>query len=367
MNRKQFVILLVAVAILGAAGLLLHQRDSDSWHSGNLAAGQDLLPNLPVNDVTQIIIRSGTNTLNLARADAIWRVRERDGYPANFSQISELLRKIAQLKIVQTDDVLPTQLARFQLSPLGSGADAGTAVEFKDQGGKTVGALLLGKKHMRKSAGNAPAGMGDDSWPDGRYVLTGTDTQSVAVISDPLDDVEPQPERWLNRDFVSMDRPQSITAQFPTGTNSWKLVRNSETNDWELADAHPGEKLDSAKITSLATPFAGVSFDDVGPRRGTAATDGDTVMTVETFNGLTFVANIGAKENEHYPVSFSISLNGAAKATPTANSGAAIFAQQGAFTNWIYQVPAYGLEELLKTRQQLLVDSVTNAPASAER
>ncbi len=64
--------------------------------------GQKLLPNLAVNDIAQITIQSGTNELNLAKRDNLWRVRERGDYPANFSQISDLLLKLADLKIVQT-------------------------------------------------------------------------------------------------------------------------------------------------------------------------------------------------------------------------------------------------------------------------
>src|ERR1035438_253894 len=105
MNRKQFIILLALVAVVGAAGLLIRQRDSNSWQGGSVAIGQKLLPNLAVNDVAQITIMSGTNELNLARRDNLWRVHERGDYPANFSQISELLLKFADLKIAQTEDI----------------------------------------------------------------------------------------------------------------------------------------------------------------------------------------------------------------------------------------------------------------------
>ena len=91
-------------------------------------------------------------TLNLARRDNLWRVRERGDYPANFSQISGLLLKLADLKIVQTEEVGPSQLGRFELLPPGAQTNSGTLVEFKDQSGKTLNTLLLGKTHMAKAA-----------------------------------------------------------------------------------------------------------------------------------------------------------------------------------------------------------------------
>ena len=69
MNRKQFIILLVLVVVVGGAGLLVRQRGQTSWQSGGQAIGQKLLPNLAVNDIAQINIKSATGELNLAKRD----------------------------------------------------------------------------------------------------------------------------------------------------------------------------------------------------------------------------------------------------------------------------------------------------------
>ena len=98
-------------------------------------------------------------------------------------------------------------------------------------------------------------GMTDEGWPDGRYVMAGAGTKTVDVISDPLDNLQPRPEQWLDKDFFSIENPSAIEEQFPEATNSWKLTRASATNDWQLADARPGEKLDSSKISGVTSPF----------------------------------------------------------------------------------------------------------------
>ena len=77
---------------------------------------------------------------------------------------------------------------------------------------------------MKKPAANAqPGGMGDEGWPDGRYVMAGAGAKTVALISDPLDNVQPKPEQWLNKDFLSVEKPRTIAVKFPEATNSWKL------------------------------------------------------------------------------------------------------------------------------------------------
>lgn len=384
MNRKQFLSLLVVVVVLGAAGWLVRQRSSDSWHSGSLALGQKLLPNLPVNDVAQITIKSGADQVNLARENNLWRVKERSDYPAAFSQISELLLKLADLKVVQSEDVGPSQMGRFELLPPGTGSNTATSIEFKDQTGKSVGSLLLGKKHMKKAAGNPQfPGMGEEGWPDGRYVMTAPGAQSVALISDPLDSVQTKADQWLNKDFLNVENPKSVAVQFPEATNSWKLTRASETNDWQLADAKAGEKLDSSKISSVTSPLSSASFNDVAPRATASATGSNTVLTIETFDGFNYVATVAPKKDDNYPVTLTLSAN-----LPTARVAAKDekaedkakldkdfathqktltdkLAKEQGLTNWVYQLPGYSIEEILKTRSQLMEEASTNSAAPA--
>ena len=130
MNRKQLIILLVLVVVVGAAGLLVRQRSNNSWEDGGTAIGQKLLPGLPVNDIAQITIKSGTSELNLVKRDNLWRVRERGDYPANFSQISEVLIKLGDLKVAQSEEIGQSQLGRFELLPAGPGPNTSTSVEF---------------------------------------------------------------------------------------------------------------------------------------------------------------------------------------------------------------------------------------------
>lgn len=356
MNRKQFAILLILVAVIGGAGLIIHQRGSQSWQGADQSAGQKLLPNLAVNDIAKITIQSGTNNLNLARQNNLWCVQERGGYPANFQQISDLLLKLADLKIVESDDVGPSQLGRYNLLPPGPDTNTATVITFDDANGKALGSLLLGKKHMKK-----PAGGGDDEgWPDGRYVMVGvgnTGGGAVDLISDSLDLVDPNPATWLNKDFLTINNPSSISVQYPVTTNSWALTRTSETNDWQLANANLGERLDSSKVSGVTSPFSSASFNDVFPPSTDPATAGltnTTTLTVKTLDGLSYTATIGSKQNGNYPLTLAVS----ADVTSKANTNALTKAQ--AFEHWIYQVPDYTVDPLLQTRAQLLE---TNAPA----
>src|SRR5690348_9712558 len=201
MNRNQLTLLLFLVVVLGLAGLMVYNKQNDVHSSGDPAIGKKLLGDLPVNDVAHIALKQSTNELNLVKKDGRWRVRERNDYPANYSEISDFLLKARDLKVVQSEKVGSSQLARFDLVP-GSGTNAALAIDLKDKDDKSIQSLLLGKKHMQKSKSPSPLGdMGDSGWPDGRYVKVGS-SDAVALISEALANIEPKPDQWLNKDFI---------------------------------------------------------------------------------------------------------------------------------------------------------------------
>src|SRR6185312_758206 len=205
MNLKQLGILIVLVVVIGGAGLMLHNQQKSSWKGGGAEVGKKLLgDDFPINDVASISVEHGTNKLNLARKDDFWRVRQRGDYPANFSQISDLLKKLRDLKIVQVEEIGPSQLARMDLAS-GQGSNSAVVVDFDDQSGRPIRTLLLGKMHMKKSPAPSQMEGGAESFPDGRYVEVGTNSQQVALISDSLETLDANPDSWLNKDFFKVE------------------------------------------------------------------------------------------------------------------------------------------------------------------
>jgi hypothetical protein len=86
MNKKQFLILVVLVTVLGLWGLSRWRGQTSSYNGGGNAVGQKLLGEFDVNAVVQLAIKQGTNELLLAKKDDVWRVAQRNELPG------ELLR-----------------------------------------------------------------------------------------------------------------------------------------------------------------------------------------------------------------------------------------------------------------------------------
>ena len=375
MNRKQLVILLVLVALLGGAGLLMVKNQNASWKETNPAMGKKVLGDFPVNDVAHIVLKHGTNEVNLAKTD-VWRVRERNNYPANYSEISDFLLKVRDLKIVQSEKVGPSQLQRLWLTP-GPGTNSVLQVDFKDQKDKTIRTVLLGKKHMRKQDRPSPMGemgdTGDEGWPDGRYVKT-ADSDNVTLISESFANIEPKPDQWLNKDFFKIEKVRSVAVAFPNATNSWKLTRETETGDWKLADAKPGEELDKTKSSSVANPLSSPSFTDVAITATPESLEKPTIASIETFDNFSYTLKAGQKTNDNYLLAMTVTAQLPKERTAGKDEKPEDkekldkefkekqkkleekLAQEKAYEKWVYQVSSWTVDPLLKERSQLLVE-----------
>lgn len=384
MNGKQFGILLALVVVLGGAGLMLYKNSSSSWTGGGTAVGQKLLGEFDVNTVAQIAIKHGPTELLVAKKNDLWRVAQRGDYPANFSEISSLLLKLKDMKVVQTETVGASQLPRLEL--VASGTNAPTNVEFRDASGKALKTLVLGKRHMQKRAGGSPMGdMDDGGFADGRYVQVGGASEKVLLVSDELKQLEPNADTWLSKDFFKIEKAKAIAVTFPIATNSWKLVRETEGADLKLVDVKPGEELDSAKASGVANPLSSPSFADVavGVTPEASGLDKPTVINVETLDGFAYTVKVGAKTNDNFYLTMSVSANFVKERTPGKDEKPEDktkldkefadklkkleekLATEKAYEPWTYLVASWTVDSIIKERSHFMVEKKDEAKKEA--
>lgn len=375
MKGKQLAILLVLVAVLGGAWFFKSKQNTASWSETSAGAGGKVVE-FPINDVAQLVIKSGGAELSLVKKADAWTVKERADYPANFESVGNLLRKLWELKTVQEVKVGASQLGRLELDE-----KAGTVVEFKDKDGKALATLLLGKKHMRQSDGASEFGGPSDGFAVGRYVKA-IDGAKVSLVSETLEEVQTKPENWLLKDFLKIDGPKAITLAGTTDAQRWSITRDTTTADWKLTDAKPDEKLDSGKVSAVANFFSSPSFHDVLAPDAKLEEPVNTA-TIETFDGFRYEVKIGKLSAENYPVQVKVSGTFPKERTPgkdekpedkkrldgefamkqkTLNEKLANEQKLGTRT---YLVAKYLVEPLLKDRSALLPDKPTATPAPA--
>src|SRR5215471_419614 len=121
-----------------------------------------------------------------------------------------------------------------------------------------------------------------------------------------------------DKDFFKVEKIRSINVAFPVPTNSWKLTRETESGEWKLAEAKPGEQLDSAKTSSLSNPLGSPTFNDVETAANPAqlGLDKPTTVTLETFDNFNYTLKVGAKTNDAYAMALTVSANLPKERTP---------------------------------------------------
>lgn len=368
MNSRQLTLILVVAVVLGAIGWVLFHRGTRSWET-QPAAGDGKVIEFPLNEVAHITIKDATGEVNLARKADVWVVRERADYPANFEQVSRFLQKVWNLEPVQALQVGPSQLGRFDLiEPAKDTKTSGTLLELKNKDDKRVAALLVGKQYLKKS--NQSFGPGE--FPAGRYVMPKNNVKRVALISDPLSDLVTKPERWLDRDFIKIEKPKSIALVGATPEKQWKLVRENKSAEWKFADPKPGEELDNTKAQPLASSISSFNFTDVLDPQ--TKLENPSIVTIETVDGFTYTLKIGPLKGETYPMTVSVEAKPSAPATPTPNdkpeeekkSPEEKLAKEKKFEGRPFLIAKFAVEQLLKNRADLIKTEPSPTPTPSE-
>ena len=212
-------------------------------------------------------------------------MKERADFPANFKEIGDLLVKLSDLKVVQTESVAASHLARLDLAPPPApGADAkaaegtGLAVLLKGKDSKELASLVFGKKVLKKDPLN-PLPAAKDGSPAGRYVWQPSRPQTVVAIGDPMPNLDVQISRWLDRTFVKIERIKSIAGP------GWKIERSDEYESWKLAG---GGTLSPQAAGSIAAVVGNLAFEDVATDMKAADLVKPVELTAVTFDGLTY-------------------------------------------------------------------------------
>ena len=371
MKGKQLFLLLLLAAVVGSISYILSAGSRASWSESGGGGGKVI--EFPINDVTNLKIKSSAGELNLVKKGEEWVVQERADYPASFQMVSGFVRKLWDLKTGQEVKVGPSQMARLELVPPGQGDKTGTLVEMGGADGRALATLLLGKNYGSSTGGEL--GLPETiEVPKGRYVqpLNGV---RVSLVSDPLDDARPDPKPWLRKDFVKIIGPKTIAVSGPTADRTWTVTRANANAEWSLADARPEEKADNSKTFRLSRVFSAPTFLDVlAPDADPVpyGLDQPTIAKIETFDGFHYELQIGKTNGETFPTRLSVSADLPKERTPDQNEKPeekaklddAFKARQKELAEKLtneqrlaasaYLVPKIFVEELLKDRAALL-------------
>jgi Domain of unknown function (DUF4340) len=386
MKKSHLFSLVLVALVVGLAGLYLEISQSSRWNESPPA--QTVFPNLPVNEISRIQIRSATANVTLEKKDNRWTVAERDNYPADFSKIQDLIRILWQLKPGQEMQIGPSQLGRLNVLAPGKGGTAGIEIALKGDKDNEIASLIIGKS-VDRSDGARGAGT------SGRFVYNPAVKDRVYLVSESFFSVDPVTVgQWLDKNFIT---PGALTevAQSPWSNNpGWKITRKDAKADWQLEGLQRGETLDKTFTEGLSS-FS-PTFVDVRPQSESSNETGlnePFKVTLKTVDGFTYnllLGKEGPEKARYLELNVSADLPTARTAEPNENANdkkardeefdkhiAKLKEQlqtEKQFEKWVYLVPGYSVQPLLKRRDEIVtkpspsptpVSTPTPAPAAA--
>jgi uncharacterized protein DUF4340 len=363
MKKNQLFILIGLAILLGAVGILFKVSRSAGWSSVKI--DRRVLPDLPINKISKMKMQAANTSVTLEKKNQVWSVAERNNYPADFQKIRDLTKTLWELKAVQEMEVGPSQFPRLKIVAPGSGENSGTEIQLLDDQDKALGSLIVGKSIAQ----------GEGAGYGGRFIFNPATKDRVYLVSERFTNIDPLTVGpWLNQTFIQLGALKEIDQRAWANNPGWKISRENDTAPWGLEGAAPDEKLDPAFEGSVGT-FS-PNFQDVLSGSTPPTETGfqnPFQIKLKTFDGFDYSIALG-KESPEKARYFQVKVSADFPVTRTPEPNETPeekqkkdkeFDQKIAnlkerlekekrFEQWIYLVPAYSVESILKRRDEII-------------
>lgn len=299
MKSKTFIILLVVCAALG--GLTYWQFHKGDGAARNTAMGEKPLADLSVNDIAALRISGPDNSVVLKK-EKVWAVENRFGYPADFSKITELVKKLRSVSVGRSfsaNDDARSRLALYPPDKEGVDADAkGTRVVLETAGGKTLADVLVGNPR------EADAGTG------GHYLML-LPGDTVYLVDKSFRRLETDPREWLVKELVDAASADVRKVRYGTadgGEPGYTLTRPEKGKDPAFQDRPEGfedREIKKSEINALFGALSGFQIENVAdPADKPADETFDHVFDYRLFDGTSYTVSLGGAvpdaEDQYY-------------------------------------------------------------------
>jgi hypothetical protein len=366
MKKNQLLLLVAAAMVIGLAGIYFQISRSAGWNDSR--TDRRIFQDLATNGITKIKIRSDAGSVTLEKKGEEWSVAERDGYPADFEKIRDLIKTLWSLKAGQEMQVGPSQFGRLKLIAPGQGADAGIEIALQGEKEAKIASLIVGKSVDRSDNATGAAA-------SGRFVFNPAAKDRVYLVSESFFNIDPlSVGPWLDKTFITPGDLKEIAQSTWSNNPGWKLIRDDPKADWRLENPQPGEELDKSFPQSLSN-FA-PSFTDVRPASVSPDKSGlndPFQIRVKTFDGFAYdflVGKQGPDKTRYLQLRVSADLPSVRTPDPKENQDdkkkkdeefdkkhaelQQRLEKEKRLEKWVFLVPDWSIEQILKRRNEIV-------------
>lgn len=269
MNRRTLGGLAVVVAVLIAMLIVLELGgDQGSSQSGDL-----LLPDFAgqANAVTRVEIQrngAGTESLVIEKSGDAWRVPARDNYPASLAKVREILRALAEMKILEAKTANPDLHERLGLRD--PDIEGSKGIRLTASGESFSTAVIFGNTAQGSY----------------RYARLADTDQTFLVDRNPS--IPAEVSDWLLRSLLDIDSSavRSVRIEHPDGEVIPISKENADDSNFAVADIPEGRELSYSTVANgIGGALNDLSLDDVRKAPADAAPGSEPVTTTfETFD-----------------------------------------------------------------------------------
>lgn len=371
MTSRNLSILGLVAVIAVVAGVWLAGRQASPPSSESTVLYPDLKKEIEA--VTAVrIVKGGTPTVELKRAEGGWTVAERNDFPADDGKLRKLLTDLADAKVLEEKTSNPESYKALGVEDVSDSAAGGMQIEI--DGPKQPVKLVIGKQASGASSHYVRRAGEPKSW----LINKSLDTSSSA-------------DQWLRKSVidVSADRVQSAEVRVGTAKPYTALKKTRADAEFTVDSLPKGKELSSASAAdNFASALSSLALSDV--KQASAMTDKPTAQTtIKTFDGLVVEATGWKKDDKHYVAlkssydaaqaeKFKVATVETEKKDPatdadkkdaaTNSEGAPPPADKPATRNveeevtkanaqldgWVYEIPSYKYDAIFKPMDELI-------------
>jgi len=369
MNAKNLIILTVITLIVVVAAMLLTQPPKETVTTEK----QLVFPNLmaALNDVAQIQMATKDEKFTLQRQGNQWLLKEKHNYPVALEKVRNVLYGLAELATLEAKTADPARYAKIGVEELAEKEAKSTLVTLKKSNDEVLANLLVGNSRPAKI----------DSTRQEIYLRKPGEKQAwLALGSLPL---EKKATEWLDKQIFDVDskRVRQVTVTQADG-HSFKIFKATAKDDnYQLADMPKGATLKASPydLNQIANVLSNLTFNDIKlEKEFEFKKEASHTAILTTFDGLEVTLTTTSKEGKYY-AKFAAALGPVPeplkaespkednkkddkkpatedkeKPKTVAEVKKEIEALKSKIGGWVFEIPQYKFNVLLKKREDLL-------------
>ena len=331
------------------------KKENSTWARGHFANKTPVIKEFPVNKVAKIALYDIKNRIELLKKDGKWIVFNKDSYPADFDKIKKFMLKIKNMNIAQKVIIKKDKYPDLKLIAPDKNANSeetGTMLQLYDNLGNTISTIIFGKYHF---AHNTETNSVQEPVKDGRFLKVINAKTPPVLVSSPFLIANPNPAKWLDKNFVNLKSVKLAERIRPNGETLWKISRKDEKSPYAIEGLKAGERPKPRKMFEITTAFRQFDFNDILPAdTSTKITGLDKPETFiyESCNGRKYKFDISMMDKKAY-LKMTVLPSENIENNPI-QAKASTTIPDKFYEKWIYEIPRYFAKNLLITRDELI-------------